>query len=150
MRVALAAAAPALLAALLATSGCKRSPKPERTPLPAASAPEAPIDPGRDGDALVIDKLRESGADLKLSRQVDFYLYFPDEPAANRVAAMMRGEGYTVEVRAPTAEIPDWACLAHKSMLVSLSRMHEARARLTSLAEQFGGEYDGWEAPVKP
>ena len=136
--------------ALLIASSCKRSPErlgTESTPAASETTPMA-TQSAEDGDAVVIEQLRASGSDLTKPIIVDLYLYFPKEPGANSVAEAMRSDGYTVEVRAPRPSIPDWACIAKKSLMVTPAVMREVRARLTALAKQAGGEYDGWEAAV--
>jgi hypothetical protein len=129
---------------VLLVAACSRRSDPE----PAGHAPPSTATAAEDGDDLVIEKLRESGTDLRKPLAVDVYLYFPSEAAANSVADSMRGSGYSAEVRAPRKDVPDWACVAKKPMLVTSAGMHDVRAKLTALASQFGGEYDGWEAPV--
>jgi hypothetical protein len=135
---------------LVAAAGCKRSPEPNQTSQPFTVLSSKPVETDEDGDALVIDKLRASGANLALPLPVDFYLYFSNEAAANKVASAMRSDGYLVDVEPPSRDVPEWACLGHKTMLVDLSSIQLARARLTVLAKESNGEYDGWEAPVRP
>jgi len=51
----------------------------------------------RDGDLLVIKRLREEGADLSQKREVLHYLYLPSMDLANQAAQELRTEGYNVE-----------------------------------------------------
>jgi hypothetical protein len=134
----------AALGVLAVFAACSRrsSPEPSKRASTSATAPET------DGDALVIEKLRAAGSDLSKPIVVDLYLYFPTEVAARTVAGTMRTEGYSVEVRPPVPDIPSWACVARKPILLTAEGMRDVRAKLSVLAKSFGGEYDGWEAPV--
>lgn len=143
-----------LALAALATLSCKHSEEStgRRTdPVPAVTASLgvlSTVSAEDDGDALVIKQLRAARSKLGVPVPVDFYLYLPTQHAAETVAAAMRNDGYVVDVRAPEPSIPSWACVATKTMVITPSTMRHVRVRLTALAKQSGGEYDGWEAPV--
>jgi hypothetical protein len=130
-------------------SSCKRSPPepPKEAPAGAASNSRASL-VDDDDDARAIEQLRASGSDLSRPIVVDQYLYFPNEEVANSVAEAMRRDGYSVEIEAPGSGVKNWACIAKKPLMVTPSGLREVRGKLTVLAEQAGGEYDGWEASV--
>lgn len=70
------------------------------------------------------------------------YLYFPGQAAARQARDRLEQRGFSTEVRR-AALGPDWLVLAKGA--------DEARARedeLTTLAAEFGGEYDGWESEL--
>jgi len=99
-----------------------------------------------EGDRLILDQLRELGADLDRPRHVIQFLYFPDERSARGAAETLAVGGYDVEVRPPTGEIEQWAAIAETDTVVNESWLAEMRPRLEAIAEANGGEYDGWEA----
>lgn len=108
----------------------------------------------QDGDAIVVKKLREEGADLSQKREVLHYLYLPSVDAASRAAQELRSEGYSVEQR-PSADADKnppnpWLVLAKIVAVVNDTVVEETTLRFTELATRHGGEYDGWEAAIKP
>ena len=100
-----------------------------------------------DADALVIRQLRAAGSDLTKPHEIDFYLYFPSEPAARAAADRIKSD-FTTTVR-HAAKGDQWLVLAHRTMIPREQDLAQIRTRLSRLAEQSGGEYDGWEAEVR-
>jgi hypothetical protein len=106
-----------------------------------------------DGDAAVIAQLQSLGLDMAKEREVVHYLYLPTEDAAHQIAAILRQDGYYVTVR-PAANASSnppnpWLALARKIILVNPESIAALRTKLTELAGQARGEYDGWEAVVQ-
>jgi hypothetical protein len=99
-----------------------------------------------DGDRLILEQLRELGADLNRPRHVVHYLYFPDEAGARGAAETLTASGYDADVRPPSDGIERWATIAETHTLVSEAWLSEMRPRLEAIAHANGGEYDGWEA----
>ncbi len=96
----------------------------------------------------MIDKLRESGADLSGPLPIRHYLYFRAPAQAEAAAEAIRREHIDVEVR-PSAQGTDWLALAEHRVVVNPDSIGHLRALLEGLAAQNGGEYDGWEAGVE-
>lgn len=103
------------------------------------AARRAPTDP--DADAL--REVAATGADLERPATVEFYLYLPARERAERVAQTLGALGYETAL-SQDAEGSDWLCLARRPMALRLADLHEARTRLTALAESEEGVYDGW------
>jgi hypothetical protein len=76
------------------------------------------------------------------------YLYFPNERAARQVAYALSTCGYSVEHRLGADQV-NWLVLAKKLMCLNQAGIAEMRAFLEGVAENNGGEYDGWEAEVQ-
>ncbi len=124
-----------------------KDPEPERPPEPTGSSTD--VDPG---DRMVIEQLRQGGADMTRPREVRHYLYLPTERAANDAAEELRRSGYRSEVR-PAAGPPGpnpWLVLATIEQVVDGDAIGPARRLFTRLATDAGGEYDGWEAAATP
>lgn len=124
-----------------------RKPEPDRRVEQAAH-----FDTPEQGDALIVDQLRNLGANLSLPREVLHYLYLPSESAAAAAADALRTAGYTTQVR-PAAGPPGpnpFLVLATAEQVVSIESAQDARETFTALAETHGGEYDGWEAAGTP
>lgn len=102
-------------------------------------------------DARLIDQLRKAGSDPFKPHDVDFFLAFPNNEAAEQVAVWMRGEGFDADVT-DTPENGDlrFSLHAHKSMQLTVPDMQALSRRLTQAATERGGRYDGWSAKQVP
>jgi regulator of RNase E activity RraB len=101
-----------------------------------------------DDDRAVLQQLREAGSDLSKPHQIEFYLYFPTEEAAGKAAEKLEAEGFEGEMRrAP--DLTRWMCLVYQQMVPELSKIAALKRRLGKLAQEFGGEYDGWETNIE-
>jgi hypothetical protein len=105
-----------------------------------------------EGDRMIVDELRDLGANLSQPREVLHYLYLPTESAAAEASADLRSAGFTTQIR-PAAGPPGpnpWLVLATTEEVVSVESARSAREMFTALAAAHGGEYDGWEAGADP
>lgn len=105
--------------------------------------------PGADRDLAVIAQLEAAGSDLSKPHEIEFFLYFPSEQAANHAASRLRNASFGVEVQLG-ADGTRWLCLATRSLVPTHDALASSRALLEALASELGGEYDGWGAPVVP
>jgi hypothetical protein len=103
---------------------------------------------GMDGDAATLRQLEKAGSDLSKPHTIEFFLYFPSEPAALEAAASLRLEGYTAEVRVGGGDGDRWLCFATLTVLPAHATLVGAREQLQRLAAELGGEYDGWAAQI--
>jgi len=78
------------------------------------------------------------------------YLYFPDRRQAEEVASRLEADGYNVEVdRAALGD--SWLVLAKSDVPEAEPELDRQRAAFGAVAEESGGEYDGWEVgPLDP
>ena len=100
-----------------------------------------------DGDQQVLDQLKKAGSNLKKPHPIEFFLYFPTKPAAQRAAAEIKNDKFTVKVERG-AQGHDWLCLATKKMVPSHTTLVNLRKRFKAIAAKYHGEYDGWGTPV--
>lgn len=126
----------ALLAAFVGLSVAFRTGLPGVTPIGSV-----------EGDAQVLQALREAGADLTKETEVNFYLYFPTRDSAVRAAESHHTPGFTATVD-QGADGKTWLCRISGTMVPSEAAIRSAGERLQALASSLGGEYDGWEAAV--
>lgn len=98
-------------------------------------------------DARIIEQLRSKGYAPFNEYKVDFFLALPDESACQSVRARLEPEGFAVDSK-PMAEKTDlpFSLHASKSMRLIVPDMQALSQRLTGLAAEFGGRYDGWAA----
>ena len=102
-------------------------------------------------DARLIDQLRKRGSDPFKPHDVDFFLAFPTQDAAERLAARLRNEGFDADVvDEPESGALRYSLHAHKSMQLTVPDMQELSRRLTDQAKEMGGRYDGWSAKQVP
>lgn len=103
---------------------------------------------GTDGwDAKVIERLRSQGYAPFNDYRVDFFLALPDETACRSVRARLEPEGYSIDVK-PIEDDPEllYSLHASKTMRLIVPDMQEISRRMTELAGEFHGRYDGWTA----
>ncbi len=98
-------------------------------------------------DAKIIEQLRSKGYAPFNEYPVDFFLALPDEVACQRVRSRLESDGFRVDSK-PMAEKTDlpYSLHATKSMRLIVPDMQALSERLTVLAGEFGGRYDGWTA----
>jgi hypothetical protein len=119
--------------------------EPAKPAKPAKAAKESAS--VSDDDRAVLEQLRAAGSDLGKPHQIDFYLYFATEQAAQQAAEKLEAEGYEGEMRmAP--DLTRWMCMVREEMVPEPSKIGASKRRFAKLAQEFGGEYDGWETNV--
>jgi|SRR5579862_3438175 len=97
-------------------------------------------------DAQLIERLRSRGYVPFNEYPVDFFLALPDQAATQAVRARLEPE-FSVDIKPmqEEAEFP-FSLHATKSMRLILPDMQALSARLSTLAAEFHGRYDGWAA----
>jgi hypothetical protein len=98
-------------------------------------------------DAKIIEQLRSKGYAPFNQYNVDFFIALPDETACQTVRSRLESDGFSVDAK-PMSEKTDlpYSLHATKSMRLIVPEMQDMSQRLTTLAEEFGGRYDGWTA----
>jgi hypothetical protein len=129
-----------------------QKPAPQKAaPQPQVTTPPPEFQPSGnepDTDQRVLDQLREAGSDLSKPHQMEFLLYFPTEEAARKAANKIKAEGFSVDVkRAPQG--PMWLCLAMKRMAPKRAEIAAIGRKFTAVAQEFNGDYDGWETSLE-
>jgi hypothetical protein len=98
-------------------------------------------------DERMIEQLRSKGYAPFNEYRVDFFLALPDEAACQAVRSRLEPDGFHVDAK-PMTEKTDlpFSLHASKSMRLIVPDMQDLTQRLTALAAEFGGRYDGWAA----
>ena len=98
-------------------------------------------------DEKVIAGLRSRGYAPFNAYPVDFFLALPDEAAAQSVRTRLESEGFGVDTK-PMENDPELNISLHatKTMKLIVPDMQELGRRMTALAAEFRGRYDGWAA----
>jgi hypothetical protein len=96
-------------------------------------------------DAKMVERLRSQGFAPFKDYFVDFFFALPDEGACQSVREQLEPQGFKVSVK-PIEEDPElrYSLHAGKEMRLIVPEMEEASRRMTELAGQFRGRYDGW------
>ena len=100
-----------------------------------------------DPDQQVLEQLKKAGSNLSKPHQIEFFLYFPTQSAAQQVAEVIEKSGFTVTVK-PAAKGPNWLCFATKAMVPELSALQKIRKDFDTLSKANHGEYDGWGTSI--
>lgn len=98
-------------------------------------------------DEKVIAGLRQRGYAPFNPYPVDFFLALPDDAAVQGVRSRLESEGFGVDVK-PLENDPElnFSLHATKTMRLIVPDMQELGRRMTALATEFRGRYDGWAA----
>jgi Regulator of ribonuclease activity B len=97
-------------------------------------------------DEQVIGRLRSQGYAPFNDYRVDFFLALPDEAACRGARARLEPE-FNIDVK-PLENDPElnYSLHASKTMRLIVPDMQEISRRLTALASEMRGRYDGWAA----
>lgn len=98
-------------------------------------------------DARMIEQLRAKGYAPFNEYKVDFFIALPDDAACEAVRSRLEPDGFSVDTKpmAQKTELP-FSLHASKSMRLIVPDMQELSRRLTALAAENRGRYDGWAA----
>ena len=103
-------------------------------------------------DILLMGQMAQAGADLNLPRHALYYLYLDSRDAAERAAARGTAAGYLANVREPLPEHPDrWSVVCERpDAVLDIPGVIAADDLFQGIADDLGGEFDGWEASLEP
>jgi hypothetical protein len=101
-----------------------------------------------DWDTHFIQQLRKAGVGAFEEHTVDFFFTVPANARRDPLVAVLRSEGYEVDVK-EDAESGDSSVHAQRNMRLAVPQMQELRVRFNELAAQNGATYDNWAVGVK-
>ncbi len=98
-------------------------------------------------DEKMVAQMRAKGFQPFNDYPVDFFLALPDEAACTAVRAKLEADGFGVDVR-PVEEANElkFSLHAKKTMRIITPMIQEMSRHLSAVAEEHGGQYDGWTA----
>jgi Regulator of ribonuclease activity B len=105
-----------------------------------------PSEDAEAGDRAVLEQLAEHGADLTKPTEFVHFLYFDDEKSTRAAVDQLGETGYGGGAR--QTEDGDFVIQAERNEVPSMENVRRMREFMETIAAQFGGEYDGWEAAV--
>lgn len=95
-------------------------------------------------DEQMIGTLRSQGYAPFNDYRVDFFMALPDEAACQRARSQLEPE-FSIDTK-PMLEEQGFSLHATKTMRLIVPEMQAISRRLTALATELGGRYDGWAA----
>ena len=101
-----------------------------------------------DWDEMFIQQLRKAGINAFEDHTVDFFFTVPASARSEPLAAVLRQEGYVVDVK-QVADSREFSVHAQHSMRLVVTEMQAIRAHFTELAAQHGATYDNWAVALK-
>lgn len=103
--------------------------------------------PERSPDAVALEQLAKSGADLSKLHQIDFTLRFPSQKAAERAELALMGFAFSTS-KLPSKTTDQWTVVGTKKMYPLESDLSGLRDKLDAIAAEGKGTYEGWRARV--
>lgn len=106
-------------------------------------------------DRRLVAVLEEHGDVGETPRRVDHWAYFPSVDARARFLAAAKAEGFVGEIEpdapaaAAPAASPPYCAHVYRLDAAELAYIHDVVMGLVELAEEQGGDYDGWETSVE-
>jgi hypothetical protein len=100
-----------------------------------------------DPDEATLAELGKAGSNLAQPHEIEFFLYFPTQRAADDAGTQLRGEGFSVEVT-PGEDTEDWLCLATRTLRPTIDELQRLRRYLNAVAGSREGAYDGWGTTI--
>jgi regulator of RNase E activity RraB len=107
----------------------------------SVSAPQSP-------DGQVIAQLAKAGSNLSKPHNIEFFLYFPNQQSAEKIAVKLNSDGFSTTVK-QSASSKETLLQAQKPMLPVESELAALREKLNTLSASEGGVYDGWGTEIE-
>lgn len=96
-------------------------------------------------DRLTIEQLVRAGADLRVPRVTDHFLYFHTEVEAREAAEALTRPSRVIEV-GRAASGARWLVQVHQALAVDFESITALRREFERATQAQGAEYDGWGA----
>ena len=97
-----------------------------------------------DPDVDRVQELIEDGVDASQTHTLRFSFLFADETAAKKVCKRLRTEGFTPQL-GTADDSRRFSCQGIKQFPLEPKLLRQLRLRFEVLAQNFGGEFKGWE-----
>ena len=98
----------------------------------------------------IVRTLEGFGFELTGEHTLQYYFYLPDREGAERLAESLSRESFTCEIDESAGGANDWICLARHVTSIESDALTALGKRFASMAEELGGEFDGWERAPEP
>lgn len=112
----------------------------------------SPRDRQRMGNRSASDQLRDSGDPLTEAREIDHWAYFPSPAARDDFVSRTTAIGYKLRAALepdPTTDATAYGAQIYRADVPGSELFDAITAELSKLAQECGGDYNGWESPVR-
>lgn len=82
---------------------------------------------------------------LENAEALDHYFFFSDQADAEQAAERLQQRGWSIESVTLDANLQKW--LLHVRQPGPVKHLQDLQTELDLLADEFHGEYDGWQVP---
>nr|WP_262910391.1 ribonuclease E inhibitor RraB [Pontibacter silvestris] len=95
----------------------------------------------------ILKNLEEQGDQPFIPRTITHWIYFSTKEDREAFSAIAKGEGYSVRLEEEIEDQPGkpYKFVLHKEDKADEVTINEITLKLKEMAEQYNGEYDGWE-----
>jgi uncharacterized protein (TIGR01619 family) len=99
----------------------------------------------------VYESLEENGDPLTAPREIDHWAYFPSASARDEFLSRAATLGYSFRQKTDPGDIPEVERYGAQIFRLDVPSQDfdDVTLELFDLAQEYGGEYDGWESPVE-
>lgn len=100
-------------------------------------------------DMKVIRQLESANDQTEQARPIDHYTYFDAETDAHRFSSNAQEAGFTLgNINPPEEDREQWQVHLQFTSSALPEDIHQQTLKLSSLAEETNGYYDGWGCPI--
>lgn len=99
-------------------------------------------------DRRVVEAMAQGGDAIEVPRVVDHALYFRSVEARERFASEVGAMGFETDVATDGDGMVRFGLIVRRADPVELTHIHAVVRDLIERAEEIGGQYDGWGAPL--
>jgi Regulator of ribonuclease activity B len=100
------------------------------------------------GDLKVLSALKKAGADLSKPTHFIHHLLFSDETSMMDAGRQLAEFGYRVRGQKPEETGGEYVLFVERDEVPTFENVTRMRTFMEAFADQFGGEYDDWEAAI--
>lgn len=99
-------------------------------------------------DRRVVDAMRQGGDRIEVPRPIDHSVYFRSVEARERFVKLVAARGFEADAATDGDGHLRFGLIVRRRDPVSLDHIHAVVCELIEHAEEVGGQYDGWGAPL--
>lgn len=110
----------------------------------------SPEDLQRIANMDLLDVLKKNGDVHTVAREVQHWLYFGSDSSRAHFRDAVAGSDFNIDSEYMSEGQLPYCIVVPRTQSVEQSAIDSTVIELLQLAQEFGGEYDGWETPIIP
>lgn len=99
-------------------------------------------------DFKVVEQLRSHNDPLIVPRVIDHCVVFPGKAGVDEFCSKVQAQGFETELNVRDDEYSPFVLEVRREDPVTLQEIHAVVMEVAGLAEEYGGDYDGWGCSV--